>query len=154
MKSLTRLDLHGSGFPGASLGTRFTAEGLQHLKHLPRLRTLWLTNLRLDGGFRVLKELTQLRHLTLTMTDISESEVVALEESMTNTTIAAMSGGGRVARAQEDESRESQTRGIDLFLMSRSRRLLILAVALAPPVWLATRPAARRRAGRRRRIRA
>ena len=36
IKSLTRLDLHGSGFPGASLGTRFTAEGLQHLKHLPK----------------------------------------------------------------------------------------------------------------------
>lgn len=95
-KTLTRLDLYGSGLPGANLGRRFTVEGLQQLKRLPGLRTLHLTNLRLDGGFGVLKELTQLRELSLLMTDISEGEVAALEDTLSNTTVVAMSGAGRV----------------------------------------------------------
>jgi hypothetical protein len=94
--TLTRLDLHGSGLPGVNLGERFTAGGLQQLKRLPRLRALWLTNLRFNGGFGVLKELAQLRELSLEMTDISEGEVAALEDALPNTTINAMSGAGRV----------------------------------------------------------
>jgi hypothetical protein len=94
--TLTRLDLHGSGLPGAILGRRFTAEGLRHLRRLPRLRTLWLTNLRLNGGFGVLRELPQLRGLTLTITDITESEVDALEDGLPNTTVDALSGAGRI----------------------------------------------------------
>jgi hypothetical protein len=96
IKTLTRLDLNGSGLPGVNLGTRFTAEGLQQLKRLPGLRTLWLTNLKLERGYGVLKELTQLRELTLMMTDISAGEVAALEDALPNTTIVAVSGAGRV----------------------------------------------------------
>lgn len=96
VKTLTRLDLHGSGLPGVNLGRRFTADGLRQLKRLPRLRTLWLTNLQLDGGFGVLKELTQLRELSLMMTDINEGEVAALEEALSDTTVIAMSGACRV----------------------------------------------------------
>ena len=55
-----------------------------------------MTNLRLNGSFGVLKELTQLRELSLMMTDISEGEVTALEDALPNTTVNAMSGAGRV----------------------------------------------------------
>jgi len=96
IRTLRRLDLYGSGLPGAHLGERFTAGGLQQLKRLPRLRTLWLTDLRLNGGFGVLKVLTQLRELSLTMTDISEGEVAALEDALPNTMVNAVSGAGRV----------------------------------------------------------
>jgi hypothetical protein len=96
IKTLTRLDLHGSGLPGVNLGERFTVEGLQQLKRLPRLRTLWLTNLRLNGGFGVLKDLAQLRELSLMMTDISVGEVAALEDALPNTTVTAVSGAGRI----------------------------------------------------------
>jgi len=75
---------------------RFTIEGLQQLKRLPRLRTLWLTNLQLNGGWGALKDLTQIRELSLIMTDISEAEVATLEDALPNTTVAAMSGAGRV----------------------------------------------------------
>jgi hypothetical protein len=94
IKTLARLDLNGSGLPGVNLGTRFTADGLRHLKRLPKLRTLWLTNLQLGGGFDVLKELTQLRELVLTMTDINENKVEALEDALPNTRVVAASGGG------------------------------------------------------------
>ncbi|MEJ7638568.1 MAG: hypothetical protein WKF75_11485, partial [Singulisphaera sp.] len=101
VKTLTRLDLHGSGLPGVNLGKRFTADGLRQLKRLPSLSTLWLTNLQLDGGFGVLKELTQLRQLSLMMTDISEGEVAALEDALSDTTVIAMSGAGRVGLPKE-----------------------------------------------------
>jgi hypothetical protein len=92
--TLTRLDLHGIGRPGANLGKNFTSEGLQQLKGLPKLRTLRLTNLALDGGFGDLSELAQLRELTFMMTNISESEIDALEDALPNTTVHSMSGGG------------------------------------------------------------
>ena len=94
--TLTRLDLYGSGLPGVNLGDRFTSEGLRSLRRLPRLRTLWLTNARLNGGFKVLKELTQLRELTLMMTDITEGEVAELEDTLPLARITATTGAGRV----------------------------------------------------------
>ncbi|MCI0681104.1 MAG: DUF1559 domain-containing protein [Gemmataceae bacterium] len=92
--TLIRLDLHGSGQPGAIVGKRFTMAGVERLKALPNLRTLWLSNVHSDGGFLGLKELTQLRGLTLSMTNISELEVEALHEALPDTRISAMSGGG------------------------------------------------------------
>jgi hypothetical protein len=96
IKTLTRLDLNGSGRPGAALGRRFTIDGLRYLKQLPGLRTLCLTNLELNGGFGVFRDLTNLRELSLMMTDISEGEVADLEDALPNTRISAVSGAGSV----------------------------------------------------------
>jgi hypothetical protein len=51
IKPLTRIDLHGTGEPGVNAGTCFTIAGVQRLKVLPNLRTLWLTNVDFAGGF-------------------------------------------------------------------------------------------------------
>jgi len=93
IKSLTRIDLHGSGEPGVNLGRCFTITGVQQLKALPDLRTLWLTNVDAAGGFLGLKELTQLRVLTLMMTNIRDDELDALEAALPNTRIHATGGG-------------------------------------------------------------
>jgi hypothetical protein len=98
IKTLTRLDLHGSGHPGSVAGARFSIESLRRLKELPKLRTLYLTNFRVSGGYLRLKELTQLRELSLSMCDIPSSEVEQLEEALPNTVIHAMSGGGLIRR--------------------------------------------------------
>jgi Leucine-rich repeat (LRR) protein len=94
IKTLTRLDLHGSGHPGVDLGERFTVAGLQRLKALPKLRTLWLTNLASPAGYLGLAELTQLRVLSLHMCDILPEQAKALQEALPTTTIHAASGGG------------------------------------------------------------
>jgi hypothetical protein len=93
IRTLTRLDLHGSGLPGVNLGKCFTIEGIQHLKALPNLRTLWLTNFESTGGFLGLKELTQLRELTMMMANVREDELDALEDALPNTRIHSASGG-------------------------------------------------------------
>jgi beta-lactamase regulating signal transducer with metallopeptidase domain len=93
IKSLTRIDLHGSGEPGVNAGKCFTIAGLQRLKALPRLRTLWLTNLECADSFLGLKELTQLRELTLMMANIRGEDLEALEKALPNTTINSISGG-------------------------------------------------------------
>jgi acetyl esterase/lipase len=95
IKTLTRLDLHGSGHPGSVTGTLFSIEQVKRLKELPKLRTLWLTNLR-AGGYIGLKELTQLRELSLTMCDITSVEVGDLEVALPNTKIHAISGGSLI----------------------------------------------------------
>jgi hypothetical protein len=94
IKTLTRVDLHGSGEPGVNAGTCFTIAGVQRLKALPHLRTLWLTNVEATGGFLGLKELTQLRELTLMMANISDEELDALEAALPNTRIYHATGGG------------------------------------------------------------
>jgi hypothetical protein len=98
LKTLKRLDLHGSGLPGSRVGGLFSTEGLRQLRDLPALRTLSMTNLRLEGGWSALADLGRLRVLSLMMTDIWEAEVEALEKALPNTTIHAMTGAGRVAR--------------------------------------------------------
>jgi hypothetical protein len=100
IKTLTRVDLHGSGEPGANAGTCFTIAGVQRLKALPNLRTLWLTNVEAAGGFLGLKELTQLRELTLMMVNIREEELDALEAALPNTRIHHATGGG-LSRARK-----------------------------------------------------
>jgi hypothetical protein len=94
IKTLTRLDLYGSGQPGVAPGRNFTAAGLTRLKNLPNLRTLWLTNLRLDGGYEVLQELRELHELHMMMCDVKEAELEALQEALPNTNISHMTGGG------------------------------------------------------------
>lgn len=94
MKGLKRVDLHGSGQPGVNLGRRFTIEGVKQLKALPDLRSLSLTNFAAADGFLGLKELTQLRELTLMMANIRAEELDALGEALPKTRINSMSGGG------------------------------------------------------------
>jgi hypothetical protein len=86
--TLERLDLSGSALPESQMGMNFTMEGLQHLKRLPNLRTLYLYNLRLEGGFSGLAKLRQLRALSLRMTNMQEDEFYRLEESMPETIIS------------------------------------------------------------------
>ena len=52
-----------------------------------------MANLQLDGGFDALKDLTQLRQLTLMMTSVSDVEIDALEDALPDTTIQVISGG-------------------------------------------------------------
>lgn len=95
IKSLRRVDLYGSGEPGAVVGKCFTIEGVQQLKALPNLRTLWLTNFESAGGFLGLKELTQLRQLTMMMTNLRDDELDALEDALPKTQIHHATGGGK-----------------------------------------------------------
>jgi internalin A len=94
IKTLTRVDLYGSGEGGVSLGRCFTIAGVQRLKALPNLRTLWLTNVEMTDSFVGLKELTQLRELTLMMTNIRDDEHAALEAALPNTRISNVTGSG------------------------------------------------------------
>jgi hypothetical protein len=94
VKSLTRVDLSGSGEPGFNAGTCFTIAGVQRLKALPNLRTLWLTNVEATDGFLGLKELSQLRELTLMMGNIREEELDALEAALPETRIHHVTCGG------------------------------------------------------------
>ena len=103
IKTLTRLDLYGSGLPGVNLGKNFTIDGLQQLKGLPKLRTLWLANLQLDDGFEGLKELSQVRQITFVMTNISEAQTDALEDALPDTNVNVMSGGSmRLPKKKRD----------------------------------------------------
>jgi hypothetical protein len=108
MKSLKRLDLHGSGEPGFVTGEKFSINALRQLSALPKLRTLWLTNIRSSGSYLGLADLTQLRELSLMMADIRTDELVVLEEALPNTIITCVSGGGlrrpSVKRGQKTES--------------------------------------------------
>jgi Leucine-rich repeat (LRR) protein len=94
MKSLQRIDLNGSGEPGVNAGECFSIQGIRELKALPKLRTLWLTNVVAGGGYESLKDLQQLRELTLMMTDIRREEFTVLEEALPGTTIHHTTGGG------------------------------------------------------------
>ncbi len=95
IQTLTRLDLHGSGYAGVVPGQNFSIAGLQALKALPKLETLDLTNFGLPGGGYVgLKKLQQLRALSFMMCNVSEAELDALEEALPNTSIAHITGGG------------------------------------------------------------
>lgn len=88
VQSLTRLDLDGGG-------RQFSMAGLQQLKYLPRLETLWLTNFDIPGGgYDGLKELRHLRELTLLRANITEMERDALAKALPNTRISAATGRG------------------------------------------------------------
>lgn len=103
IKTLTRVDLNGSGEPGVNAGKCYTIEGVQQLKALPSLRTLWLTNFESAGSFLGLKELTQVRVLTLMMANIRDDDLDALEEALPNTRINAVSGGSKYLPRKDRE---------------------------------------------------
>ncbi|MFN0053010.1 MAG: PQQ-binding-like beta-propeller repeat protein [Planctomycetales bacterium] len=93
IKTLTRLDLYGSGQPGVSPGRAFSMEGLQQLRHLPQLETLYLKNLDLPGGYAGLKVLTHLRELSLMMCNITQGELDLLAEELPEARITHATGG-------------------------------------------------------------
>ncbi len=94
MKKLNRIDLHGSGYPGHVVGSCFTIDGIRQLKELPNLQDLYLTNLESANGFAGLKELTQLRSLTLQSANISFEDFDVMEKALPNTYISAVNGHG------------------------------------------------------------
>lgn len=93
IETLRRLDLNGSGQPGFSSGRNFTSTGLASLARLPQLRTLWLTNFDLDGGYGSLAQFKQLRELTMMMCNITVAELESLEAAQPNTRITHTTGG-------------------------------------------------------------
>ncbi|MBC8114171.1 MAG: PD40 domain-containing protein, partial [Candidatus Saccharimonas sp.] len=96
IKSLTQLDLWGGGSTFGGGGSDFTVVGLQQLKGLPKLRTLWLTNLNDRGSYAGLKELTQLRELVFEMATINQQQFNDLETALPETRISAGTGGGHL----------------------------------------------------------
>ena len=85
VKSLNRLDLWGANF---------TVQGLQQLRDLPNLRTLWLNGFRDQGSYLGLKDLKQLRELSFMMSSINQAEFTELEKALPKTKITSMTGGG------------------------------------------------------------
>ena len=92
IKTLTGLSLHGSGYPGSTQGTRFSAAGLEQLKALPNLRNLNITNLRGDGVVSALSQVKSLRRLTLMMVEARRDELERLSDQLPETTIHYMTG--------------------------------------------------------------
>jgi WD40 repeat protein/beta-lactamase regulating signal transducer with metallopeptidase domain len=93
IKTLMRLDLSSGSPPTFGPTKGFTIAGLQELKVLPRLDTLWLTGFELHGCGG-LKELKHLRSLTFSMCSIAQTELDALEDALPDTNISNASGGG------------------------------------------------------------
>ena len=109
IKTLTRLDLYGSGQPGVAPGRNFGAAGLQHLRQLPQLQTLYLTNFDISGGYSVLKELPQLRELSMMMCNITDAELDSLEEALPNTNVSHATGSmGRLPKKLRKRLKASQ----------------------------------------------
>lgn len=102
IKSLNRVDLYG--------GNAVTISGVQQLKALPDLRTLWLTNFQSPGGFMGLKDLGQLHELSLLMTNLRDDEFDQLEDALPNTVIHHATGGGsvRVPRKQGNQGQATR----------------------------------------------
>ena len=99
IKTLERIDLHGSGRPGAVTGSLMSIEAMQQLSTLPKLHTLWLTNFNSGGGsYLPLSKIKQLQNLTLMMCDIREDDYRALEQQLPKTVIHHMTGGGGFSR--------------------------------------------------------
>jgi hypothetical protein len=64
-------------------GRDYSIAGLQQLKRLPKLETLWLTNFDVPGGgYGGLKDLKHLRELTFMMTNVTDAELESLEEAL------------------------------------------------------------------------
>ena len=96
IKSLTRLDLWGGGSTFGGGGSNFTVAGLQQLKRLPNLQTLWLFNLEDAGSYGGLKELTQLRELVFEMATINQQQFNELETALPKTRLSAGNGAGHL----------------------------------------------------------
>ncbi|HUF63463.1 MAG TPA: M56 family metallopeptidase, partial [Verrucomicrobiales bacterium] len=88
VKTLTRLDLFGSGTPGATYGRLFTSAGLQELEALPGLRELHIYNLESQDGFAGLRSLSQLRTLVLQHTGIRAETIKRLQDALPETEVS------------------------------------------------------------------
>lgn len=91
--TLTRVDLSSTSRPGDVSESLFSIAGIQELKRLPKLETLYLAGLDLTG-IAGLKELRQLRELSLMMCHVTESELDALDAALPDTSISHATGGG------------------------------------------------------------
>lgn len=108
IKTLTRLELYGNGganlqpFPvGLELAAKrgLTIGGIPLLKKLPELRDLSLTNFGAAGSMTGLKELTQLRRLSMLM--CPSVGLDELEEALPQLEITHLTGaGGWVSKRQ------------------------------------------------------
>jgi len=93
--SLTRLDLNGSGEPGVNLGRLFDHEGLARLESLPRLRELWLHNLRLGPSeIAALGRLRHLKSLVIDFSDITIDGLRTLRRLLPTARVSVSAGGG------------------------------------------------------------
>ena len=64
---------------------KITDEDLEHLKGMPKLRTLYLIGTQItDAGLEHLKGFTQLQELVLANTQISDSDVADLQKALPN----------------------------------------------------------------------
>lgn len=93
IKTLARLDISGSGRPGARMGNVISAQGLEKLKTLPNLQTLWINNLQSVGVGSALAEIKSLRHVTMMMVSINEEELDLLSDALPEATIHYITGG-------------------------------------------------------------
>ncbi|MBS0264200.1 MAG: hypothetical protein JSS02_19845, partial [Planctomycetes bacterium] len=93
IKTLTRIDLNCSHGPRQEAEPQITIEGLQQLRELPHLETLWLSGLHLED-VRGLAELKHLRSLMLMQTPALPADLEYLQEVMPNTAVSYASGGG------------------------------------------------------------
>lgn len=94
INTLTRLDLYAC--------TRTTAGGLEQLKSLPKLRTLYLTNFPDKSGYRGLSQLKQLRELSFMACGILNEDWERLKTEMPRTQIHHMTGGGSFSMWKPD----------------------------------------------------
>jgi beta-lactamase regulating signal transducer with metallopeptidase domain/protocatechuate 3,4-dioxygenase beta subunit/Leucine-rich repeat (LRR) protein len=95
IKTLTRLDLDGSGRPGVyNNGKLFSHKGLAKLKELPQLRYLYLNNFELGpSAIDVLCEMGQLKGLVINFSKITEDQISRLRQSLPNTYVSVSTGG-------------------------------------------------------------
>ena len=84
--TLTRLDLYAC--------TQTTVDGLEQLKSLPKLQTLYLTNFPDQAGYRGLSKLKHLRELSFMSCGILYEDWEWLKTEMPRTQIHHMTGGG------------------------------------------------------------
>lgn len=86
VNTLSRIDLHAC--------SQTTVDGLEQLKTLPKLRTLYLTGFPDQTGYRKLSELKHLRELSFLMCGILYEDWMWLKTAMPQTQIHHMTGGG------------------------------------------------------------
>jgi len=99
IKTLTRLDLYGSGEPGVSVGEQFSSAGLGRLQDLPGLRTLCIHNLNLKGSWcAALEKFSQLESLHIDFGDIAVEELRQLRNSLPTTRVTLATGAGFLER--------------------------------------------------------
>jgi hypothetical protein len=109
MKSLERVDLDGGrdvGFPGSE-NYCFSVRAVHQLKALPNLHFLWLSNFDV-GDYTGLKQLTQLRELTLVWAEARGDEVDALQDALPQATVHRHLGSEAVLVPQPKTAKDGK----------------------------------------------